>query len=78
MTADDDQLPKPAGGPSALENIRRAAPTTQAVSDAADSMHEFNRLLTEVAKSVFIITGMLLGISLLVLAYYAAEFLATF
>lgn len=78
MNDEDDQLPQPADGPSALENVRRVTPTTQDVSDAADSMHEFNRLLWEIARSVFIITGMLLGISMLVLAYYAAEFLATF
>lgn len=74
---EDDQLPKAAGGPTALENVRRVAPATEAISKAADSMHEFNRLLWEIAKSVGIIAAILLLISLVVLAYYAAAFLAT-
>lgn len=43
----------------------------------ADAMEEFNRMLWNVAKSVFIIVAMLLGVSMVVLAYYAAHFLAT-
>lgn len=43
----------------------------------ADAMEEFNRVLWNIAKSVFIIVAMLLGISMVVIAYYAAEFLAT-
>lgn len=57
---------------------RRAVPTAESIGGAADVMREFNRLLWEIAKSVFIVVAMLLGVSMVVLAYYAAEFLATF
>lgn len=56
---------------------RRAVPTAEAIGQAADAMEEFNRLLWQVARSVFIIVAMLLGISMTVIAYYAAMFLAT-
>lgn len=54
-----------------------ALPGPESIEAAADSMAEFNRLLWEVAKTVFIVVAMLLGFSMLVMAYYAAQFLAT-
>lgn len=45
------------------------------IGDAADGMAEFNRLLWQFARSLFIFVAMLLAISLLVIAYYAAEFM---
>lgn len=56
---------------------RDVIPPAEAIGSAADAMEEFNRLLWQIARSVFIIVAMLLGVSFVVLAYYAAEFLAT-
>lgn len=53
------------------------APISVKLATTADALEEFNRVLWNVAKSVFIIVAMLLGISMVALAYYAAEFLAT-
>lgn len=53
---------------------RQHVPPTERITDAADSMEEFNRLLWQLAKSFWIITVMLFGMFLLVIAYYIVEF----
>lgn len=66
-------------GPTEIQRYhpRNVVPPAEAIGRSADAMEEFNRLLWQIARTVFIIVAMLLGISLVVLAYYAAEFLAT-
>lgn len=56
---------------------RNAFPTAEAIGATADAMEEFNRLLWQIAKSVFIIAAMLLAVSAVVVLYFLAEFLAT-
>lgn len=68
--SNEDNLPK-------RYDPRGAIPTAEAIGATADAMEEFNRLLWQIAKTVFIFVAMLLGVSLVVIAYYAAEFLAT-
>lgn len=55
----------------------RTVDATQSIAYAADGMEEFNRLLWQLAKSLWIITSALLAVSLLVIAFYAAEFMVT-
>jgi len=47
------------------------------LANAADGMEEFNRLLWQVARTIYIVVSILLAISFVVMAYYAAEFLVT-
>lgn len=65
------------GGELQAYDPEKVVPTMDKIGHAADSMEQFNRILWQIAKSLGIITLMLLMISLLVIAYYAAEFMVT-
>ncbi|GAB7011730.1 hypothetical protein [Halolamina salina] len=66
-TQSEQDLPEPEGGVD-LEAGER-------LGSAADAMEEFNRLLWQFARSLIIVVAMLLSISMLVIAYYGAEFI---
>jgi len=66
-TQSEQDLPEPEGG----LDLR----TGEHLGSAADAMEQFNRLLWQFARSLFIVVAMLLSISMLVIAYYGAEFL---
>lgn len=61
----EQDLPEPEG--------RFGPKTGERIGTAADAMEEFNRLLWQVARSLFIVVAMLLSVSMLGIAYFAAD-----
>lgn len=55
---------------------REHIPTAERIDEAADGMEAFNRILWQLAKSMWILMLMLLGIVVMILAYYLVEFVA--
>lgn len=76
---DSDSPERPDGGELQEYDPKRAAQLRvgDQLAHAADGMEEFNRLLWQVARTIYIIVSILLAISFVVMAYYAAEFLVT-
>lgn len=70
----DNEPTETDGGQIQPYDPKQAIPGVERVSGVADALEEFNRVLFEIAKSFWIITAMLLGIFLLLIAYNVVEY----